>query len=64
MKIFYTHRAAKQLESLPRSIQQRIVEKMRFYASQNNPLRLAKRLIDSREANFVSASVTAESPLT
>lgn len=52
MKIFYTSKAAKQLEGLPHSIQRRIVDKMRFYVKQKNPLRFAKRLTDYREGEF------------
>ena len=52
MKIFYTHRAAAELKSLPKSVQKRIVSKMRFYASQENPLTFAKRLVDVREGQL------------
>lgn len=52
MDIFYARRAGKQLESLPPSIQKRIVQKMRFYVTQKNPLKFAQRLTDSREGNF------------
>jgi mRNA interferase RelE/StbE len=52
MKIFYTHRAAEELKSLSKPVQKRIVSKMRFYASQENPLTFAKRLVDVREGQF------------
>lgn len=52
MDIFYARRAGKQLESLPLSVQKHIVQKMRFYAAQKNPLKFAQRLTDSREGNF------------
>lgn len=52
MKIFYTYRAAKQLAALQRPIQKRIIEKMRFYANQTNPLKFAKRLVDYREGEY------------
>ena len=52
MNIFYTHKAAKQLEFLPHLIQRRIVEKMRFYAKQENPLKFSKRLTDHQEGGF------------
>ncbi len=52
MKIFYAKRAAKRLESLPREVQMRIAKKMRFYASEDNPLRFAKRLADNRGGEF------------
>lgn len=52
MEIFYTHKAAKQFKNLPRSIQKRIVEKMRFYAKQKDPLKFSKPLIDYREGEY------------
>ena len=52
MDVFYTRKSAKQLKSLPHSIQKRIVEKMRFYASQNDPLKFAEHLSDRREGEF------------
>ncbi|MCX6731527.1 MAG: type II toxin-antitoxin system RelE/ParE family toxin [Candidatus Parcubacteria bacterium] len=52
MKFFYTNRAAKQLKDLPSSVQKRIIEKMRFYANQKNPLKFAKHLTDYREGEF------------
>jgi mRNA interferase RelE/StbE len=52
MKIFYTHRAAEELKSLPKEVQKRIVTKMRFYANQEDPLAFAKRLVDVREGQF------------
>lgn len=52
MKIFYTEKSAKQLSELPEEIQQRIVQKMRFYAEQKNPLKFAKRLFDYGEGEF------------
>lgn len=52
MEIFYTQKAAKQFKNLPHLIQKRIVEKMRFYASQNDPLKFAKHLSDNHEGEF------------
>ena len=52
MDVFYTRKSAKQLKSLPHSIQKRIVEKMRFYANQNDPLKFAEYLSDRREGEF------------
>lgn len=46
MKIFYTHKAVKQFNNLPHFIQKRIARKMRFYATQEDPLKFAKRLTD------------------
>ncbi len=51
MKFFYTRKAAKQLENLPHSVQKRIVDKMRFYASRENPLKFAKHLTNHQEGN-------------
>ncbi|OGI64875.1 hypothetical protein A2647_02965 [Candidatus Nomurabacteria bacterium RIFCSPHIGHO2_01_FULL_40_24b] len=52
MEIFYTKRAARQLEDLPKPIQKRIAKKMRFFGEQKNPLRFAERLTDYREGEF------------
>ena len=52
MRAFYTYKAAEQLKNLPRSVQKRIIEKMRFYAIQDNPLEFAEHLIDYREGEF------------
>ena len=52
MDVFYTQKSVKQLKSLPHSIQKRIVEKMRFYANQNNSLKFAEHLSDRREGEF------------
>ena len=52
MQIYFTHRAARQLEALLRSAQARIAKKMRFYARQEDPLRFAKRLADSRDGEY------------
>ena len=52
MDVFYTQKSVKQLKSLSHSIQKRIVEKMRFYASQNDPLKFAEHLSDRREGEF------------
>ena len=52
MEIFYTHKAAKQLENLPLLIQKRIAKKMRFYASQKDPLKFAKRLTDYYDGEY------------
>jgi len=52
MKIFYTQKAAEQLKNLSYEIQKRIVEKMRFYAKQKNPLKFATRLNDYRQGEY------------
>ena len=52
MEIFYTRKAAEAFEKLPRQVQKRIVDKMRFYAVQKDPLKFAERLTDYREGGF------------
>jgi len=52
MDFHYSHRAARQFSKLPRAVQLRIAEKMRFYASQNNPLEFAEHLTDYREGEY------------
>lgn len=52
MDFQYSHRAARQFSKLPRTIQVRIAEKMRFYASQDDPLRFAEHLTDYREGEY------------
>jgi len=52
MEIHYTYKAAGNLEKLPKEIQKRIVKKMRFYATQSDPLQFAERLIEPREGGF------------
>ena len=52
MKILYTHRAARQLSKLPRFVQKRIAEKMRFYIAQPDPLEFAEHLTDYREGEY------------
>ncbi len=52
MRIFYTQKAAEQLKNLPHRVQKRIVEKMRFYVEQKDPLKFAKRLSDYRQGEY------------
>ncbi len=53
MKDFlYSHKVARQFSKLPRVVQSRIAEKMRFYASQDDPLKFAERLTDYREGEY------------
>lgn len=52
MDFYYSHRAARQFSKLPRAIQLRIAEKMRFYASQDDPLQFAEHLTDYREGEY------------
>ena len=52
MEIRYSYKARDDFKELPREIQKRIAKKMRFYASQENPLKFAERLTDIRESEF------------
>lgn len=52
MIVYYTYRAAEQLETLPIEIQKRIADKMRFYESRANPLRFAEHLTEPREGEY------------
>jgi mRNA-degrading endonuclease RelE of RelBE toxin-antitoxin system len=42
VNIFYSHKAARWLAGAPPSLQDRIEEKMYFFAAQQDPLRFAK----------------------
>jgi len=52
MEIYYTLKSQSDLENPPKDAQERIAHKMRFYASQKDPIKFAKKLIDSREGEF------------
>ncbi len=52
MRINYTRSAIIDLRLLPRDVQKRIAQKMKFYASVSNPLRFAERLTDHKDADF------------
>lgn len=52
MKIFYTQKAIKQIKSLDKPEQERLAEKMRFFAVQKNPLCFAKRLTNYHEGEY------------
>ena len=52
MEIHYTRKAVQHFEGLPKVIQKRIAEKMRFYALQENSLRFAERLVEPREGDY------------
>jgi len=52
MEIHYSYKAQDDFNELSRDIQKRIAKKMRFYASQENPLSFAEHLTDSREGEF------------
>ena len=44
MDVYYTDAAKRQLEKLERNIQERIVDKMRFFISHSDPLKFAEPL--------------------
>jgi mRNA-degrading endonuclease RelE of RelBE toxin-antitoxin system len=44
MDVFYTETAKRQLKKLEHDLQERIVEKVRFYAAQPDPLEFAEPL--------------------
>jgi mRNA interferase RelE/StbE len=44
MDVYYTDTAKRQLKKLERHTQERIVDKMRFFASQSDPLEFAEPL--------------------
>ncbi len=52
MEIRYAQRAQDDLKALPKDMQKRIAKKMRFYASQQDPTRFAKRLVNFDEGMF------------
>ena len=52
MEVFYAPRASDDLERLPRAVQVRIAAKMRWFATQGNPLRFAEHLTDYRDGEY------------
>jgi len=46
MEVIYTKKSIGNLNDLPRTIQKRIVIKLRFYATHATPLKFAERLTD------------------
>ena len=48
MTLRFTNRAFRQLSRLERNLQERIVEKLEFYCSQDRPLQFAEKLQDPR----------------
>lgn len=52
MKIIFTRSAFQAFKKLEKSVQVRIDEKLKFYASQENPLRFAESLKDPRYGNW------------
>jgi len=52
MEIIFTHSAFLQLKELDRKIKKRILNKLKFFASQKNPLQFAESLRDRRFGQF------------
>jgi len=52
MQIDYSYKAREWLHSLPPHIENRILEKMRFYASQPDPLVFAKYIPEKESCRF------------
>jgi mRNA interferase RelE/StbE len=52
MEIIFTHSAFRQLKKLDKKIQKRIIKKLKFFASQKNPLQFAEPLRDRRFGQF------------
>jgi len=52
MKLIFTRSAFHQLQKLDYNTQKRIDEKLHFYISQQNPLKFAESLKDSRFGNW------------
>lgn len=52
MQINYSKSAIIDLQLLPRDIQKRIAQKMKFYAGVENPLRFSEHLTDHKDAQF------------
>jgi len=52
MRLVFTRSAFHQFQKLDRSAQERINEKLRFYISQQNPLKFAEPLKDPRFGNW------------
>ncbi len=49
MQFFFRPNAETDLRRLPKDLQRRIIEKIVWYCSQENPLQFAKRLTDSED---------------
>ena len=50
--IIYTRRAAEELRSLPKNIQKRIADKMRFFTLSADILKFAKKLKEGKYGTF------------
>lgn len=45
-KIQFTPKGAKDLEKLPKDLQKRIIKKLMFFATQEDPLKFSKQLVN------------------
>lgn len=48
----FKKKATKEIETLPGQIRRRILEKLKFYSFQENPLRFADKLKDNRFGDY------------
>ena len=48
----FKKKAVKEVEKLPSQVRKRILEKLKFYSSQNNPLKFAEKLKDYRFGEY------------
>jgi len=51
-KIEFNPKAVKELEKLPLKVRKRILKKLKFYSSQENPLKFAKKISDPRFGEY------------
>lgn len=51
-KYEFTSHALKRLEKLPRNVQKRTIAKLDYYCKQENPLKFAEYLMDSRIGDY------------
>lgn len=52
MRYFFKPRAARQLKKLPRDVQRRIIRKLDFYCTQDDPLEFADPLMRSELGSY------------
>ncbi len=52
MQYYFKYRALKQIQKLPRDIQIRIIKKLDFYCSQDDPMEFAEPLVRSELGDY------------
>jgi len=52
MQYYFKHQALKQIQKLPKDIQVRIIKKLDFYCSQDNPMEFAEPLTQRELGNY------------